>query len=84
MSLLKYTVKATTLYTFIYKDPYCVCGGGGPVWMSVNTIEDILKNIGNQTVDGPLIFSYYVSQWDQQQFVFHILQNILFYVLQKR
>ncbi len=58
MSLLKYTVKATTLYTFIlHIKTHTVCVWGGvPVWMSVEHIEDILKNIGNQTVDGPHLF----------------------------
>jgi len=29
----------------------------------LNTKEDILKNVGNQTVDGPLTKKYCGSQW---------------------
>jgi len=36
------------------------------VFLLLNTKEYILKNVGNQTVDGHHgIFPYYVSQWGQ-------------------
>jgi len=33
-------------------------------YLQLNTKEDILKNVGNQTVDRtPFFFPYYVIQW---------------------
>ncbi len=54
----------------------------------LNTKEDILKNVGNQTVAGPHWFWYYRkksygSQWTSNCLVFHVLQNSI-YVQQKK
>ncbi len=48
----------------------------------LNTKEDILKNVCNQTVAGPeLLFIFWGGT--SNCFVTHILQNILFFVQDK-
>jgi len=59
-------------------------------FLLLNTKYDMLKNVGNQTVDGPIDFhsmgaQKYESQWGSSKvWLPHIVQNIFFCVQQKK
>jgi len=59
-------------------------------FLLLNTKDDILKNVSNQTVDGPsMVFLFFFFRpWKSSGpidcLVTHILQNIIFYVRQMK
>jgi len=53
-------------------------------FLVLNTKEDILKNVSNQTVDGPQWFPLYFNLWSINCLITDILQNIFFCVQQKK